>query len=275
MIVTKKLKMKLSLLITLLVLLLLITGCASDDSSIDEDVNNFQVERVAHAGGGFEGLTYTNSFEALDYNMGKGFTYFEIDFEFTRDNELVCMHDWTGSFSKAFSFWQEEIPTLEEFENLVKNNSKYHICTIYTLKSWLEQNPHTYIITDVKQDNLKALDIISGMISNYETRIIPQIYYPLNFNVVKEMGYENIIWTLYKYPSSDEEILFWAKNFTGSFAITMGHGRPSPELLKNLSDLRVPTYIHTINSLELYDAYKSQGASEIYTDFLHPGITNS
>ena len=53
-----------------------------------------QRPRIAHAGGQFNGATYTNSLEALDQNYEAGFRAFEIDLSFTSDGELVCLHDW-------------------------------------------------------------------------------------------------------------------------------------------------------------------------------------
>jgi arylsulfatase A-like enzyme len=49
---------------------------------------------VAHAGGGIKGRSYTNSLEALDENYRRGFRFFELDFNWTSDNQLVCIHDW-------------------------------------------------------------------------------------------------------------------------------------------------------------------------------------
>ncbi len=49
--------------------------------------------RVAHAGGGFEERTYTNTLAALEHNRDD-YELFEIDFSWTSDDELVCLHDW-------------------------------------------------------------------------------------------------------------------------------------------------------------------------------------
>ena len=56
--------------------------------------DDFAVKMVAHAGGGIDGKAYTDSIDALDLNLKKGFTYFELDFVLTSDNNLVCMHGW-------------------------------------------------------------------------------------------------------------------------------------------------------------------------------------
>ncbi|MCK4824891.1 sulfatase-like hydrolase/transferase, partial [bacterium] len=90
---------------------------ASDDiRGFIELIPNFQPLRVAHAGGGIRGKTYTNSLDALDQNIENGFLYFELDFSFTKDGRLVCIHDWKKSFRRSFGFWTKEKPTVEAFE---------------------------------------------------------------------------------------------------------------------------------------------------------------
>ena len=55
--------------------------------------SRFEPLRVAHAGGGIDGETYTNSYEALDRAVNDGFRYLELDLSFTSDDQLVCIHD--------------------------------------------------------------------------------------------------------------------------------------------------------------------------------------
>ncbi|MEE9542464.1 MAG: sulfatase-like hydrolase/transferase, partial [Thermodesulfobacteriota bacterium] len=162
----------------------------------------FQTRRIAHAGGGISGKTYTNSYEALNENIKKGFKYFELDFNFTSDGHLVCIHDFTT----------KEKPTLEAFNSRVKNKSAFHNCTLTGLIEWMEQNPSAKIITDVKDNNLKALEIISKKVPDFKERVIPQVYDPSNYAVVRKMGYSQIIWTLYRYGGSKSEILEWVDN---------------------------------------------------------------
>ena len=46
------------------------------DAGHADDID-FKVSRIAHAGGGILGNTYTNSYEALNLNIRNGFLYFE------------------------------------------------------------------------------------------------------------------------------------------------------------------------------------------------------
>ena len=62
-----------------------------------------QPQLIAHAGGGINGLTYMNSLEAIDLNYSLGLRYFEIDFSWTNDDRLVCIHDWKQSYKRLFN----------------------------------------------------------------------------------------------------------------------------------------------------------------------------
>ena len=246
--------------------LLLMIYVSSQDSSL-----NFRTMRVAHAGGGINGKTYTNSLEALDYNVKNGFSYFELDFSFTKDRRLVCIHDWKQNFNSTFGFLPKEKPTLEAFESLVENKSKFEQCTLETLANWMKQNTSAFIITDIKEGNLQGLKIISENIPEFERRIIPQIYDPRNYNKAKKMGYKQIIWTLYRYNGSNDDVFAWADQFNGPFAITMPKDRAASDLPRRLAEKNIPTYVHTVNTVEELNKFvKEFGVTEIYTDFLRP-----
>lgn len=233
--------------------------------------NDFRPHRIAHAGGEVEGVTYTNSFDALELNILKGFKYFELDFNFTSDGRLVCIHDWEGSFERTFGFKAAGVPTLKEFMRLVKR-SRFDNCTLERLVPWLEENPGAVMVTDVKAGNLGALKVMAGKVPDFSRRVIPQIYLPENYAVVKALGYEQVIWTLYRFNAPDRDVLRWAKVFKNDpFAITMPVARAETTLPKELGRMGIPTYVHTINNKEQAEALmNSYGITEIYTDRLYP-----
>ena len=49
---------------------------------------------IAHAFGGIDDKTYTNSLEAFQTNYDKGFRVFEVDLILTSDGGLAARHDW-------------------------------------------------------------------------------------------------------------------------------------------------------------------------------------
>lgn len=229
------------------------------------------IKRIAHAGGGLLNRdTYTNSLEALNYNLVRGFEFFEIDFSWTADGKLVCIHDWNHSFTKLFGYKIELPPTIEEFSKINKKFKQYTILTLVELKQWMDENKNIKIITDIKSNNIAALRIISKEIEDFETRIIPQIYQPNEYMDAKNLGYENIIWTLYKF-SGDNSLVFSLVNNMQLFAVTMPTRRANAKLGIELQKKGIPTYVHTINSMEEFKMYQNNlGITEVYTDFLAP-----
>ncbi len=233
--------------------------------------NGFRVHRVAHAGGAVNNITYTNSYEALESNIKKGFLYFELDFSFTSDGKLVCLHDWGDSFKRSFGFAVDKKTTLDEFESLVKEKSDFNKCTLEGLAVWMSNNSDAYIVTDIKGDNYKALKMILEILPDAERRVIPQIYSPENFQDIKRLGYEQIIWTLYRYSGTNKQVIDWVGKFYGPVSIAMPADRGMSALPMELRNRGILTYVHTINSEKQRDKYVDNfGVTEIYTDILDP-----
>ena len=91
--------------------------------------------------------------------------------------------------------------------------------------------------------------------------------------MIKELGYNHIIWKLNKYQGNFQDILVWTDKFQGEFAITMSKSIAKTDLPNKLDELGIFTYVHTINNLEEKNHYlNSKNITEIYTDFLLPGI---
>ncbi|MBT8412473.1 MAG: sulfatase-like hydrolase/transferase, partial [Octadecabacter sp.] len=158
--------------------------------------------RVGHAGGVYQGRTYTNSIDALTANRDL-YEIIEIDLSWTSDDELVCLHDWASDYINS-----PNTPlTLAEFEEVNAGKPEFELCTLDTLADWLRRNPGPRILIDAKAH---AADVAQMLLDRYpelRDRFIPQIYQPDEYSAVRAMGYPDIVWTLYKYSGSDEEVL--------------------------------------------------------------------
>ena len=213
------------------------------------------IDRVAHAGGGFNDMTYTNSIEALNANLEK-FNFFEIDFYFSKDDKLICTHN-------------------EKHKNLnikqyLKINLPHEVCTYDRLTSWLKNNPNKTIITDVKDRNVDALKFISQNFENFNKNFIPQIYKINEYQKVKELGFDRIIFTMYKIqPKILNDQFFQRINSLKLFAITMPQDLVLKGFANNVINKKTPIYTHTVNTNKKYFFYKYfLGIDEIYTDWL-------
>lgn len=226
-----------------------------------------QRPRIAHAGGQFNGATYTNSLEALDRNYGAGFRAFEIDLSFTSDGELVCLHDWGESFTRSFGLPPTSPVSLLEFERLVRERSQVDKCTLDSLMRWLVAHEEAFLVTDIKERNLEALAHISAEHPQALSRTIPQIYQPAEYQVVKSLGYDELIWSLYLYSGGTQSALNYVREMD-LWAVTMNTERAEGELPNLLQQLGVPTYVHTINQYADLLYLRTRGIDEIYTDSL-------
>ena len=226
-----------------------------------------ELPRIAHAGGQINSATYTNSIDALDINYAAGFRVFEMDFSFTSDQQLVCLHDWEESFERSFGLPARSAVSLLAFEQLVRDRSEYNKCTLASLMQWFSTHPQAILVTDVKARNLEALAVISSKYPQFIDRVIPQIYHPDEYSPTRDLGYKRIIWTLYLYPGSASTVLSNAQTMD-LWAITMDTNRAEQGLGLDLNEIAIPSYVHTINDYADYLYFKSAGVDEIYTDNL-------
>ena len=233
------------------------------------------VERVAHAGGGYAGRAYTNSLQAVQNSLNRGFRLIELDFEWTADDHLVCIHDWHFSVKRLYGREISEAPSLQAFRQW---SSPLEVTSLEleSLSALFRQYPQLILVTDIKQRNLDALGRIAARVDNYRQRVIPQIYQPEEYAAVKAMGFENVIWTLYRY-SGDTDAVLQVLEDIDVFAVTMDRKRVRAGLALELQKRGIPVYAHTINKPdELDKLQRNMGVSEVYTDFLpHPGHSAS
>ena len=221
---------------------------------------------IAHAGGGARGLTYTNSLEALNENYAQDFRYFEIDLSWTLDDKLVLIHDWEQTYKNLFN--RADGPPFSLFFKNLKMNQGLTQMTLDDLYSWLKAHPDARIITDIKERNIEALQQIAQ--TDYRDYFIVQVYNEDEIQPAKDLGYQNIILTLYRADYDNAKVLDLAQKYD-LFAITMSEARAAKgELLKQLNDKGVAVCLHTINDPQALPAWEEQGADGFYTDFIVP-----
>ncbi|MDO5724929.1 MAG: hypothetical protein Q4P29_01365 [Tissierellia bacterium] len=221
---------------------------------------------IAHAGGELDGMSYTNMKEALDKNYKRGKRIFEIDIEMTSDNLPVCIHSWDGFSYKFLNKDKHKKLSYEEFMS-AKSPHGYTQMDLKILVSWFKEHSDAYLVTDIKNKNYEVLEMISKDSPEIIDRIWPQIYNRNQYEKIKNLGYKNIIYTLYMSPDTDEEILDFALN-NDIKAITISHEKYESGLGKKLIEQGITTFVHTINHAQ--DAAKliDEGVKGIYTDNL-------
>ncbi len=224
---------------------------------------------VAHAGGGIENQTYTNSVEALNLNYDLGFRYFEIDFSWTKDGELVAIHDWEESLKRRFHLPKYQgVLTKNEFLQLTPRNGLTQL-TISQVLDWAREKGDAYIITDIKDENVKALEKLIRERREFIGYVIPQVYSYAEYEKAEALGYDDIILTLYRMELDPYQLVSFSSK-KKPFAITMHWRLAQMGMAKMIKPWNIFVYAHTVNDPHLFTELQELGVNGIYTDFLVP-----
>jgi glycerophosphoryl diester phosphodiesterase len=262
-------------LVLSLVFLFPINGCsraATDDhSDIGESAHEPetpQIRCIRHAGGVTpDGTADTNALEAIDQSYADGDYFLELDFSWTSDDEMVCIHDWHSRFSESI---RDGSPlTLAEFEE-IKIFGTYQVMTLPSLTLWLEEHPEVRIVTDIKYRSVQGLAKIAGEYPHLIDRFIPQIYSFDEYGPVREQGYRDIILTLYAMSYEDKTNCPLLVDFALEhplFAFTFDKTLANVRYVAGLMDAGIRLYTHTVNDADEIKDQLAMGITGVYSDY--------
>lgn len=239
---------------------------------------------VAHALGGIDGKTYTNSKEALLYNYGLGHRAFEVDFSITTDEKLVCLHDWRFGAAMQGRDGEGQALTKAEFESS-PIYGKYTPISVEEVLLFMAEHDDAWIVTDSKEKDENLVRLEFGYIvdtarhlgvESVLDRISVQIYNQEMYDVVCGIyKFPSFIFTLYQYWDGDTKSFpdicrFCAYNDIDT--ITMWHYLAAPEVIKIAEQYGIRIYVHTVNDMEVVTGLKDIGVTGFYTDYLTPAM---
>lgn len=241
---------------------------------------------IAHAFGGINGDTYTNSYEAFLLNYQLGHRIFEVDFSVTDDNRTVLAHDadhWrkVATVKDGSKPTDNVNPTAFTYDNFMSSlwYDIYHTLDIEDLLQIMKSHPDIYIVTDTKYSDKEHVDLqFSEFVKTAQKvdeslldRFIPQIYNPEMLGYIMDIyPWKSVIYTLYANPSWTPDNVLTFANESGVKFITIHSPIVTKELtsLWHSAGLKIAT--HTDNNLNAINELRSLGADFFYTDFLIP-----
>lgn len=266
------------IVISALIMLILIAF----NTEKEQPASGFKAHKVvAHAMGGINGYTYTNSLEAFVANYERGTRVFEVDLLLTTDQQLVGRHEWTGNMSKLLG-QLDILPTNKQ--GVVLDHKQFMdtpILKIYSpvdiekLLDLLQQYPDAYIVTDTKETKPELINKQFTLLTeaaklrdpNLLERIVPQIYNQTMLDEINEVYvFPEILYTLYQSKDTDEQVIDFVRR-TG-VDITMPVSRATKSFVKQLSKAGARVYVHTINDEEEIRKLSRIGVDGFYTDFV-------
>ena len=257
------------------------TGCGTGYTE-SENAQHIRerASRIVHAAGEMWGFDAdgvwrsffgSNSVEAIEECariFGESGGLIELDFNFTSDGELVCIHDWSPEYIEdtemgvALSY--DEFMSSEIFWNYTPADLSY-------VASFLAEHPEIYIVTDIKTDNVEGARRIAEICPDLLHRFIIQIYSSDEYAPVCELGFDNVIYTLYMLPWHEKVDTKALSDFAKEHPL-VGFTFPAElcdveGFLDGMLTCGVPLYVHTINDADEAKKYYDLGISGVYTDY--------
>ncbi len=237
---------------------------------------------VAHALGGINNNTYTNSLEAFLYNYEQGHRVFEVDFFITDpEKTLVAAH--------SDSHWRRQISTNRfpikrdfTYSNFMNQKiyGKYTTMDYRDIIGLMITYPDIFIITDSKftdKDSVllqfkQLIDYANEMDPTVLNRLIPQIYSEEMLDWVMDLHpFGSVIFTVYQTDWTIQSVYDFFKKSHVKF-ITVPCEEVTQEMMDVWGELEIIVACHTCNDQEQARSLFEMGLDFIYTDFLKPGI---
>ncbi|CAK2157444.1 Glycerophosphoryl diester phosphodiesterase family protein [Vibrio crassostreae] len=219
---------------------------------------------IAHAGGGINGLKYTNSLEAMEQSIEHGFKMIELDLLISSDGRIVAVHDWK-SFHEMTNSNNTGSISYKEFESKTIYD-KYKTLNISTALDILDEN-NVVLVTD----KIKNLALLSKYIIDKDKSII-EVFSTDKYNEAIELGFNNVALNI---DLNTPLILEWidlnkikAVTYRGDNLGSLGS---EYQKAIELSNMGVSAMIYSTNDLDL-GGIKASGIGNfaLYVDFVHP-----
>ena len=211
-----------------------------------------------------EQVPYTNSRDALLNCYADGNKISEIDFRISSDGFLVCTHEWNQAYKDGKPL--SDAVTQAEFLTC-KIYGEFTAMTLSDLALFMREAEDFRIVTDIKDNNIAGCAIIARTCPDLLDRFIIQIYHAYEYDIIRALGFRNIIYTLYRTSESERNPAVLEKfaqthplvgfTYWDSWADTY---------LDTCKRMGIPSFVHTVNDREKREEFLRAGVAAVYTD---------
>ena len=229
-------------------------------------------KRVVHAGGALttqvgDEVIYTNSLDALQNMYNAGNRFCEIDIRETSDGVLICAHGDEAHLANG-----SDLPVDAESAAFLSERlfGEFQPMSVEMLAAFMCEHPDLVIITDAQGDNLKISQKLADSWPDLLDRFVIQIYHEREYDPIREMGFRNLIYTLYR--ADDEERNLWEIAHFSETHELVGVTIQKEQFysMKNriaMAHCGVPFMFHTVNDgAEIEAMLQKPYVAAVYTD---------
>lgn len=148
-------------------------------------------ELIAHAGGAIDGCLYSNSYEAFERAVDRGYRFVEFDFVFTADSVLVAAHSWE-KFNEisGFSHLRDTALVLSEFLSR-RIYSKYTPLTAADVQELFLLNDSLYLVVDKISD----AEVLGNCFPHIKERVIVEAFSYNDYVSLLDKGFYRVMYS--------------------------------------------------------------------------------
>ena len=265
-------------LFVLIVVLSVISSVAQNHTPVNAEIASVRQiikneQHIIHAGGYLrthdgQTVNYTNSYDALQNMYKSGNRICEIDIRRTTDDVLICAHGDSSHLAQG-SDLPVTASSVEFMEAKIYN--EFQPMDVSLLVDFMRNHNDLLIITDVKEDNIQVCKQIASQYPDVIDQFIVQIYHFSEYDSIRELGFQYIIFTAYQANPEERSLWNMAQFAKDHELVGLTVER---RFFENDNYLRiahlvtgVPFMLHTVNDYsEINYLIRSKLAIGIYTD---------
>jgi len=234
---------------------------------VERDLDYTWLEKgrvIAHGLGSKEASQVMNTGNGFSTAYDAGCRIFEADMVFTKDDVLVCLHDWNDTPGQL---------TREGFIKYRKTKGE-SLLTLEELLKIMSRHKDAFLVTDTKdhieKSFLEIVETASRIDRSILDRIVPQIYKELDLKTIEKIHpFKSYIYTLYRVYLPNAQVVRFCR-LNRIKVVTMPEFRFQPGFVRELHESGVSVFVHTVNSQEKAKQFIEKGAWGVYSDILVP-----
>lgn len=226
---------------------------------------------IAHAGGEIDSCIYTNSREALEQAVVRGYSFIEFDFQFTSDSVLVAAHSWSD-FNKmtGFAHKGDSAPSLNEFKSR-RIYERYTPLTASEINRFFEQRSDIYLVTD----KVSQPEILARYFPGLKSRMVVEAFSYPHYAQLKKEGYFRVLYSCMADDLSATMVkhllfhgLFCGERVEWVALHISGFDNPMFRFINKFRLFNVALF--TVDNIDDIPPEYAGRAKMIYTNFLQP-----
>ena len=159
-------------------------------------INKLGVDSLIAHGGGIGNFFYTNSREAVEDSLKKGFQFIELDMVETSDGRIIAAHDWKHFKSLCGCSRVDASPLRLEEARTLKIQGKFNVLADEDIGKLMEEHPQMVLVVDKMRNYRLLLEKIP-----YPDRMIVEVFSTADYRQALEAGVKYPAYCIWSYLS--------------------------------------------------------------------------